>query len=163
MAFLTAEEFAAAVGVLAEHHGVERLRERLARLNAFTSRRGLNSATAIADRLFALSGGLRRQVGATFAFTSLWQELVAARLGEEGEKRLETLADEVNACLAPDETIVSGKEAALDRALAAYREALTEVTGPAVARLDMLMKAVPAVAEHLRATPAAPVPVPPET
>ena len=71
MAFLTAEEFGAAIGVLAEHHGVERLRERLARLNAFTSRRGLNSAPAIADRLFALSGGLRRQVGATFAFTSL--------------------------------------------------------------------------------------------
>ena len=91
MAFLTAEEFGAAIGVLAEHHGVERLRERLARLNAFTSRRGLNSAPAIADRLFALSGGLRRQVGATFAFTSLWQELVGARLGETGEKRLETL------------------------------------------------------------------------
>ena len=160
MAFLTAEEFGAAIGVLAEHHGVERLRERLARLNAFTSRRGLNSAPAIADRLFALSGGLRRQVGATFAFTSLWQELVGARLGETGEKRLETLADEVNACLAPDDTIVSGKEADIDRALAAYREALTEVAGPAVARLDMLMKAVPAVADHLRAAPVPAVPVP---
>jgi len=163
MAFLTAEEFAAAIGVLAEHHGVERLRERLARLNAFTSRRGLNSAAAIADRLFALSGGLRRQVGATFAFTSLWQELVATRLGEAGEKRLETLADGVNACLAEDETIVAGKEADLDRALDAYREALAGAVGPAVAQLDMLMKAVPAVADRLRAAAAAtPVP-PPET
>jgi len=160
MAFLTAEEFGAAIGVLVEHHGVERLRERLARLNAFTSRRGLNSGTAIADRLFALSGGLRRQVGATFAFTSLWQELVGARLGEAGEKQLEGLAEAVNACLAPDDTIVAGKEADLDRALAAYREALAGVAGPAVARLDMLMKAVPAVADHLRATPVAPVPEP---
>ena len=160
MAFLTAEEFGAAIGVLAEHHGVERLRERLVRMNAFTSRRGLNSAAAIADRLFALSAGLRRQVAATFAFTSLWQELVGARLGEAGEKRLETLADEVNACLAADETILPGKEADLDRALAAYREALAEVAGPAVARLDMLMKAVPAVADHLRAAPVPAVPVP---
>jgi len=160
MAFLTPEEFGAAIGVLAEHHGVERLRERLVRMNAFTSRRGLNSAAAIADRLFALSGGLRRQAAATFAFTSLWQELVGARLGEAGEKRLETLADEVNACLAADETILPGKEADLDRALAAYREALAEVAGPAVARLDMLMKAVPAVADYLRAAPVPAVPVP---
>src|SRR5437879_13852112 len=86
MAFLTPEEFGAAIGVLAEHHGVERLRERFARMNAFTSRRGLNSATAIADRLFALSGALRRQVAATLAFSSLWQELVGARLGHGGEK-----------------------------------------------------------------------------
>src|SRR5437899_11566277 len=151
MAFLTAEEFGTAIGVLAEHHGVERLRERLARMNAFTSRRGLNSAAAIADRLFALSGGLRRQAAATFAFTSLWQELVGARLGEAGEKRLEALADEVNACLAADETIAPGREAALDRALAAYRDALAEVAAPVVARLDMLMKAVPAVAGRRRA------------
>src|SRR5207244_4241286 len=106
MAFLTPDEFGAAIGVLAEHHGVERLRERLARLNAFTSRRGLNNAAAIADRLFALSGGLRRQVAATLAFTSLWQEFVGARL-------------------------------------------------------DMLMKAVPAVAERLRAATVPPTTVPP--
>src|SRR3989442_3120389 len=115
MAFLTPEEFGAAIGVLAEHHGVERLRERFARMNAFTSRRGLNSATAIADRLFALSGGLRRQVAATLAFSSLWQELVGARLGDAGEKRLETLAEEVNACLAEDESIVAGEEGGLGR------------------------------------------------
>jgi len=159
MAFLTAEEFGAAIGVLAEHHGVERLRERFARMNAFTSRRGLNSATAIADRLFALSAGLRRQVAATLAFSSLWQELVGARLGDAGEKRLETLAEEVNACLAEDESIVAGKEGELDRALDAYRDALAGAVGPAVARLDMLMKAVPAVADRLRAAAAAP-PVP---
>jgi hypothetical protein len=161
MAFLTPEEFGAAIGVLAEHHGVERLRERLARLNAFTSRRGLNNAAAIADRLFALSGGLRRQVAATLAFTSLWQEFVGARLGETGEKRLEALADEVNTCLAADETIVPGREADLDRALAAYRDALAEAAGPVVARLDMLMKAVPAVAERLRAAAASAATLPP--
>ena len=150
MALLTAAEFTEAVGALAEHYGVERLRERLARLNAFTSRRGLNTAAAIAERLHLLTGGLRRQVPATYAFSQLWNEMVGARLGEEGEKRLEGLADQVNACLGERDAIVPGKEADLDRALAAYRDALAAATGPEVARLDMLLKAVPEVAERLR-------------
>jgi hypothetical protein len=150
MAHLTHAEFTEAVAALAEHFGVERLRERLARMNAFTSRRGLTTAAAIAERLQLLSGGLRRQVPATYAFSALWNELVGGRLGEEGEKKLEALADQVNACLDPEEHVVPGKEDDIDRALAAYREALAGATGETVARLDMLLKAVPAVAERLR-------------
>src|SRR3989442_15310933 len=96
MAFLTAEEFGAAIGVLAEHYGVERRRERLARMNAFTSRRGLNSAQAIAERLHLLTGGLRRQVPATYAFSSVWNEMVGAPLSQEGENRLAGAPDQVN-------------------------------------------------------------------
>ena len=103
MAQLTQAEFNAAVAALAQHLGVERLRDHLARMNAFTSRRGLNTAAAIAERLHLLTGGLRRQVAGTYAFSSLWGEMIAKRVGEEGEKRLEKLADAVNACLAPDE------------------------------------------------------------
>ena len=150
MAQLTQAEFTDAITALAEHHGVERLRDHLTRMNAFTSRRGLNSAAAIADRLHLLTGGLRRQVPATYAFSSLWGEMVAARVGEEGEKRLEAIADEVNACLAPDDTIVAGKEAALDQALVRYRHVLEELAGTTVARLDMLLKAVSAVADRVR-------------
>jgi hypothetical protein len=153
MAQLTTAEFTEAVKALANHHGVERLRDRLARLNAFTSRRGLNSAAAIADRLHLLTGGLRRPVHATYAFSSLWNEMVAGRLGEEGEKRLEGLADDVNACLTEDEAVASGKEDALDAALAGYRTALEAAIGPTLARIDMLLKAVPAVAERLRREP----------
>jgi hypothetical protein len=150
MAHLTAPEFGEAVSALAAHFGIERLRDRLARMNAFTSRRGLGTASALADRLHLLTGGLRRQAPATFAFSTLWNEMVGARLGEEGEKRLETLADQVNACLTPEEAIAPGKEEELDRALAAYHEALAGATGRDVARLDMLLKAVPSVAERLR-------------
>jgi len=153
MALLTAPEFSQAVGALAAHFGVERLRERLARMNAFTSRRGLNTAAAIADRLHLLTGGLRRQVPATFAFSQVWSEMVGARLGDEGEKRLEGLADQVNACLGERDAIVPGKEEEIDRALTAYRDALSAATGPEVAYLDMLLKAVPEVAERLRSTP----------
>jgi hypothetical protein len=59
MASLTTTEFNDAVGALAEHYGVERLRDKLADVGAFKSRKGLTSADAIADRLHRLSGGLR--------------------------------------------------------------------------------------------------------
>src|SRR5262245_46276107 len=99
MAQLTHAEFTEAVAAPADHLGIERLRDRLARMNAFTSRRGLNTATAIADRLQLLTGGLRRQVPATYAFSQLWNEMVGGRVGEEGEQKLEKLADGVNAFL----------------------------------------------------------------
>ena len=154
MATLTPVEFNEAVDILAEHHGVARLRDRLAQLGAFRSRAGLNTAAAIADRVYRLSGGLRLQVPATYAFSSIWGDMLSARLGEDGDKKLEPLVEQVNACLSENETIVEGKEDELDRALAAYRDAVAEATSPAVARLDMLLKAVPAVAERLRTQPA---------
>src|SRR5207245_9722874 len=116
-------------------------------LNAFTPRRGRTTAAALAERLHLLSGGLRRQVPATFAFSQLWNEMVGARLGEEGEKRLEGLADQVNACLSERDAIVPGKEEDIDRALAAYRDALAAATGPADRRRDLLLTAAPEVAE----------------
>jgi len=157
MATLTVPEFTEAVTALAEHFGVERLRDKLAAVGAFQSRKGLTSATALADRLYRLSGGLRLPVAATYAFSHLWAEMLSKKLGgEEHEKPLEALADRVNACLDEKERLVPGKEADLDAALAAYREAVAKATGPRVAQCDMLLKAVPAVAERLRAsTPAA--------
>ncbi len=153
MATLTVAEFGEAVAALADHLGVERLRDRLASMNAFTSRRGLTSAAAIAERLHRLSGGLRLNVPATYAFGVLWSEMLRARMGDETEKALEEAAGRVNACLEGDHAVRDGKEAELDLALAAYRETLASAVGPAVARLDMLLKAVPVVAERLRAAP----------
>lgn len=152
MASLTVPEFNEAVTLLAERMGVGRLRDKLGALGAFTSRKGLNSAEAIAERLYQLSGGLRRQVIATYAFTSLWTDQIGQALGDDGTKRLEELADKVNVCLTSTETIVEGKEEELDTALSAYREALAAAAGPAMARLDMLLKAVPQVADRLRST-----------
>ncbi len=155
MAVLSPAEFTEAVTVLANHRGVARLRDRLSQLGAFTSRRGLNTAEALAERLYRLSGGLRLQVPATYAFTSVWSEMVHERLGEDAEKTLEGLAERVNACLGEHDAIVPGKEEELDHALAAYRGTIAAAAGPEVARLDMLMKAVAAVAERLRAAPPA--------
>jgi hypothetical protein len=150
MANLSEAEFGRAMQALVDHYGLERLRDRLAKMGAFTSRRGLNTPSALADRLYRLSGGLRRQAMPSFAFTTLWGEMLQAKLGEDGEKRLEQLADKVNACLTTDERIIEGKDEDLDRALAEYNEALTAAAGAEVARADMLLKAVPAVAGRLR-------------
>jgi hypothetical protein len=151
MAALSPAEFREAVGILVEAMGLQRLRDRLASYGAFRNRRGLNSTAEIADRLYQLSGSLRLRVPATFAFTTLWGETITGGFDEAKEKELEGLAEGVNACLGPSEAIVAGKEADLDTALAAYRAKLIELIGPARARLDMLLKAVPAVAERLRA------------
>lgn len=151
MANLTVEEFHEAIDLLSQELGVQRLRDRLRNMKAFMSPRGLATADAIAERLYRLSGGLRLRVPATYAFTAVWTEMIHGKLGEEGEKAVEEVADQVNACLADDETIVPGKEGDLDVALAAYREKVAAVSGAAVARIDMLLKAVPAVADRVRA------------
>jgi hypothetical protein len=153
MASLTSAEFTEAVGALAEHYGVERLRDKLATIGAFQSRKGLTSVGAIADRLHRLSGGLRLPVTATYAFSHVWGQMLADKLGgAENEKTLEGLAENVNACLDEKEQVIAGKETDLDQALAAYREAVGKATGAKVAHYDMLLKSVPAVANRVRAT-----------
>jgi len=155
MANLTQTEFQEAVTVLAAALGLQRLRDKLVRLNGLVTRRRAASAETLADQLYQLSGGLRRQVPATFAFYAVWNEQLHDKLGDEGEEHIEKLAEAVNACLDEHDEIVAEKASELDTALSAYQQALAASAGPVVARLDMLLKAVPAIATRLRATPPA--------
>jgi len=155
MANFTQKEFQRAITLLANEMGLQRLRDRLVKLNALVTRRNVPSPEALADQLYMLSSGLRRQVPATFAFYAVWNESLHAKLGEEGEKNLEKLAESVNVCLGDDDTIIADKAADLDAALGEYERALAAVAGVEVARMDMLLKAVPAVADKLRAAPPA--------
>lgn len=150
MATLTATEFTQAVTVLADQLGLQRLRDRLVRLNGLVTRRNVPSAAVLADQLYMLTGGLRRQVAATFAFQAIWSETLNPKLGEDGEKKFEQLAEAINACLDDHEHIIPDKAAELDAALSAYQTALAEAVGPEAARLDMLLKAVPEIATKLR-------------
>jgi len=93
---------------------------------------------------------LRRQVPSALAFQAIWAESVHDKVGEEGEENLEKLGDKVNDCLGDDDQIKSDKEADLGNALKEYEATLAASVGAEKARLDMLMKAVPAVAERLR-------------
>ncbi len=154
MAHLTPQEFGRFVHCLAEDLGLQRLRDKLVRLNALVTRRRAASADALADRLYLLTGGLRLQIAATLALQSLWAEQMHEKLGEEREKALEEVADKVNACLGERDQIDPEKAEALDGLLGEYERQLAEGVGPERARIDMLLKAVPAVGERLRALPA---------
>lgn len=156
MAFLTQEEFTRAMTLLADDLGLQRLRDRFVRFNALVTRRRVASAQQLADQLYMLSGALRRQVPATIAFHTIWSQHVNEKLGEDGEKELETIAEKVNACLGDDEKIVAEKEADLDVALDEYMQRLSGVIGSERARIDMLLKAVPDVCTKLRAMPDSP-------
>ena len=153
MANLTQKEFVQAVELLAEDLGLQRLRDRFVRLNALVTRRKMRSADQLADQLYLLTGGLRRQVPATIAFQSIWTDHVNEKLGEEGEKALEEDAEKVNACLGEKDRLLPDKEAELDEALRRYAERLAQSVGFERARLDMLLKAVPDVAAKLREMP----------
>jgi hypothetical protein len=157
MAHLTQREFEQAIALLAKEIGLQRLRDRFVQLNALVTRRKVTSPEHLADQLYLLSAGLRRQVPATYAFHHLWTEHLNTKLGEDGEKALEKLAEAVNACLGEKETIVPERAADLDSALAEYERSLSGAVGAEMARMDMLLKAVPAIAEKLRAAPSAAV------
>jgi len=154
MAAPNGQELRDAIGLIAERVGYGKLYERLVRLNAFVSRRKPASPDVLADRIYSLSGGLRRQVPATLAFHTVWSETFTGTVGEENEKKLEAIADRINATLTEDERGVrEGRDAELDAAIADYEQLLSGVIGPRPARLDMLLKAVPPVAERLRQRP----------
>lgn len=155
MAYLTPEEFNRVITLLAEDLGLQRLRDRFVRYNALVTRKKVASPDKLADQLYMLTGGLRRQVAATVAVHSIWTEQINAKLGEEGEKELEELANAVNQCLGERDTIIADKQGELDEALKRYEERLVAAVGPDRARLDMILKAVPDVAVKLRGVPAA--------
>lgn len=155
MATLTQAEFGDLVRCLADELGVQRLRDKLVAMRGLVTRRGAANADALALQLWQLTGGLRRQVPASLALQGLWADQVGRKLGEDGEKGLEEIATQINACLGEHDAIVEGKEAELDGLLAQYQAKLAEVVGADQARIDMLLKAVPAVAERLRAGTAA--------
>lgn len=155
MATMTQAEFGDLVRCLAGELGVQRLRDKLVAMRGLVTRRGAANADALAAQLWQLTGGLRRQVPASLALQGLWSEQIGRKLGEDGEKGLEEIAEQINACLGEHDAIVEGKETELDGLLAQYQAKLAEVVGADQARIDMLLKAVPAVAERLRAGAAA--------
>src|SRR5690348_13490853 len=141
MASPNGQELREAIGLVAERIGYGKLHERLVRLNAFVSRRKPPSPDVLADRIYTLSAGLRRQVPATLAFQTVWAETFSSAIGEDNEKKLEAIADRVNATLTEDERAIrEGKEAELDAAIGDYEQTLAAAIGPRATRIDMLLK-----------------------
>lgn len=155
MTHVTRQEFTQAVRLLAADIGLQRLRDKFVRYNALVTRRGISSPEAFADQLYTLTAGLRRQIAATLAFHTIWNEQMHTKLGKEGEDALEAVANEINACLDEKEKIVEEKRGEIEEKLTKYEQQLAAVVGPERARIDMLLKAVPDVIAILRARPLA--------
>lgn len=150
MARLNAGEFEQLIHLLAAAHGLGRLQDRLVRLNAVVSRRRLGNEASLARQLYPLTGGLERDGVATRVVLALWEEHLGSKLEEDASKRLDELAEQVNACLTESHGIAPGKDDDLRQALSAYREELARHVGEEAARLTMLCRAVPDVARLLR-------------
>jgi hypothetical protein len=153
MAALSPTEFEQAMTLLSAEVGFDRLKERLVRVGAFSSKRNLGTVKALADRLYVLTGGLRRETAASYGFHSVWAEAFAGRLSEEDEKTLTEAAERINACLDSAQRVQPENAATLDGELMTYHGVLAKAVGDDVARLDMVIKAVPAVAERIRSWP----------
>jgi len=153
MAHLTQQEFSQAIGILAEDLGLQGFRDRLVRLNALVTRRRAVSVERLADQLYQLTGGLRRQVPATVAIQALWSEQINEKLDEDAEKALEEAATDINKCLGERDRIIADKQDELDQHLKRYEKSLGEIVGQEKARLDMIIKAVQQVADRLRTLP----------
>jgi len=151
MAHLTQNEFQRAIEILADEMGLQRLHDKFVRLNGLVTRRKVASSESLANQLYMLSSGLRRQVPSALAFQAIWAESIHDKVGEEGEENFEKLGEKVNECLDEKDELKADKDKDLDAALKEYADALAAVVGAEKARIDMLMKAVPVVAERLRA------------
>ncbi|MFN8640269.1 MAG: Mur ligase domain-containing protein [Candidatus Binatia bacterium] len=125
MAILTQAEFGDLVRCLADDRRATPARQagRHARVG---DRRGAANADALAAQLWQLTGGLRRQVPASIALQALWGDQVGTKLGEDGEKALEAIAEQINACLGEGDTIVEGREVEPDGLLGQYQAKLAE-------------------------------------
>ncbi len=150
MASLTAEEFDSLIAALAHHFGLEKLHNRLRQSQALVSRRRPASVQALAGQLYQLTAGLRRNHPARQAVELLWQESLADKVSEERSKELEAIAGKINACLKEQREIVEEKREELLAALKEYYQVQREAIGDEAAYLEMLLRAVPPVAQILR-------------
>ena len=137
---------------LVEHYGVERLRDRFARMGAFTSgagstRRPRSPIGSTASRAACAARPCRRSPSRRCG-----ARCSQAKLGEDGEKRLEELAEQGERLPRPGRAGRRGQGGgARPGARRLPRGARRRSRAPRWRALDMLLKAVPAVAERLRA------------
>lgn len=150
MAQLTAQEFTDLITTLIEHMGMAQFHAKLLKANALVSRKRPKNSQALAHQLYQLSAGLRRDHAARYVVEVLWQEMVSSHIDEEHAKSVESLAEQVNACLTERLEVVPDKKTQLLSALGAYHQAVAGLATHETAHLEMLMRATTSVAEFLR-------------
>lgn len=151
MAHVTSAEFDTIIRLLSDHYSLPGLHERLLKANALVSRKRPPRWQPLANQLYQLSAGLRREHPARYAVEVLWQELVSETVGDDRQETLNRLAEGINACLTETLDVVPEKRADLIAALGAYHRALAEAASADVAYTEVVLRASTGVAEFLRA------------
>lgn len=150
MAQLTIQEFDTMIATLVEHNGFNRFYESLLKANALVSRKRPPTAQALATQLYQLSAGLRREHPARYAVEVLWQDMLSKNVDQEKTQTIESLIEQVNACLNDRLEVQPEKTAELLAALGAYHRGLATLTTDEVAYMEMLLRATTDVARFLR-------------
>ena len=151
MAHITSTEFDTIIRLLSHHYGLPVLHQRLLKANALVSRKRPPRWQPLANQLYQLSAGLRREHPARYAVEVLWQELVSETVGDDRQETLNRLAEGINACLTETLDVVPEKYTNLVAALGAYHRALAEAANAEVAYTEIILRGSTGVAEFLRA------------
>ena len=150
MAHVTSREFDTIIQLLTEQYGLSTLHARLLKANALVSHKRPARWQPLANQLYQLSAGLRREHPARYAIELLWQELISETTEGVQRETFDTLAEGINACLTEKFAVIPNRQTHLIAALGAYHHALAGVASADVAYLEILLRASNDVAQFLR-------------
>lgn len=150
MAHVTSREFDTLIQLLTEQHGLSALHARLLKANALVSHKRPPRWQPLANQLYQLSAGLRRDHPARYALEMLWQELISEITEDLQQETFDALAERINACLTEKFEVIPDRQTDLIAALGAYHHTLASVASADIAYIEILLRASKDVAQFLR-------------
>ncbi len=150
MAHVTSHEFDTIIRLLTEQYGLNVFHARLLKANALVSHKRPARWQPLANQLYQLSAGLRRDHPARYAIELLWQELVSGTTEGVEQETFDALAERVNGCLTEKFEVIPDRQTDLIAALGVYHHALAGVASADVAYIEILLRASKDVAQFLR-------------
>ena len=150
MAHVTSREFDTLIQLLTEQYGLSALHARLLKANALVSHKRPPRWQPLANQLYQLSAGLRRDHPARYALEMLWQELISGKTEGVEQETFDTLAERINVCLTEKFEVIPDRQADLIAALGAYHHTLAGVSSADIAYIEILLRASKDVARFLR-------------
>lgn len=150
MAHVTSHEFDTIIRLLTEQYSLNVFHARLLKANALVSHKRPARWQPLANQLYQLSAGLRREHPARYAIELLWQELVSGTTEGVEQETFDALAEGINACLTEKFEVIPDRQTDLIAALGAYHHTLAGVASADVAYIEILLRASNDVAQFLR-------------
>ncbi len=150
MAHVTSHEFDTIIRLLTEQYSLNVFHARLLKANALVSHKRPARWQPLANQLYQLSAGLRRDHPARYAIELLWQELVSGTTEGVEQETFDALAERINACLTEKFAVIPDRQTDLIAALGAYHHTLASVASADVAYIEILLRASNDVAQFLR-------------